>query len=108
MTTENETIQTHGQALQENGMYVFMGVVNDEKADVVRYLLCNASEQRGTTWLRVAYYETPVSKLVDVPLAVDELVQTRGSRRSEDLYVWRQRQVSECAHTLADAFTFRS
>ena len=40
MTTENETIQTHGQALQENGMYVFMGEVNNENiCPIVEWVL---------------------------------------------------------------------
>jgi len=40
MTTENETIQTHSQALQANGMYVFMGAVNDENiAPIVEWIL---------------------------------------------------------------------
>ena len=40
MTTENETPQTHSQALQENGMYVFMGEVNDENiCPIVEWIL---------------------------------------------------------------------
>ena len=40
MTTENETVQTHSQALQENGMYVFMGEVNDENiCPIVEWIL---------------------------------------------------------------------
>ena len=40
MITENETIQTHSQALQENGMYVFMGEVNNENiSPIVEWVL---------------------------------------------------------------------
>jgi ATP-dependent Clp protease protease subunit len=40
MTTETETPQTHSQALQENGMYVFMGEVNDENiCPIVEWIL---------------------------------------------------------------------
>jgi ATP-dependent protease ClpP protease subunit len=40
MTTETETTQTHSQALQENGMYVFMGEVNDENiCPIVEWIL---------------------------------------------------------------------
>jgi len=40
MITENETIQTHSQALQENGMYVFMGEVNNENiCPIVEWVL---------------------------------------------------------------------
>ena len=40
MITENETVQTHSQALQENGMYVFMGEVNDENiCPIVEWIL---------------------------------------------------------------------
>ena len=40
MTTETETVQTHSQALQENGMYVFMGEVNNENiSPIVEWVL---------------------------------------------------------------------
>ena len=40
MTTETETPQTHSQALQENGMYVFMGEVNNENiSPIVEWIL---------------------------------------------------------------------
>ena len=40
MITETETIQTHSQALHENGMYVFMGEVNNENiSPIVEWIL---------------------------------------------------------------------
>ena len=40
MTTETETPQTHSQALQANGMYVFMGEVNNENiSPIVEWIL---------------------------------------------------------------------